>query len=107
MVLLNKNLEQMYNHLSSNLGKGLDSGLLKSYPKMIYGMESDMKNCKKNVENFNKDYDQSRAKLNIALGEVDVLEKMKEAHEEEQKRKTNIKKEQEIEDIINMRRVND
>ena len=104
--LLNQTLDKMYDHQSINLGEGLQSDMLKSYPKMIHEVKENIKKYKKNVEELKKTYEQSRTRLNILLGEVGFLQKMKEGYEEEQKRKFNRKKEEEVEDIINMRRAN-
>ena len=104
IALLNESLSQMHEHQAANLDKGLESKVLRSYPRVTVGMEEEMKNYKKNLENLENDYVQVRKRLNVVLGEVEVLQKLESEHKENCKKKMNIKKDQEIEDIINMRR---
>ena len=100
--LLNENLEEMYDFQSNNLEKKIN----KSYSTMIEGTREQTKNHYEKLEKLKKDYEQSRKKLNVILGEVKVLQNMKDEHERVIKKKIALKREREIEDIVNMRRGN-
>ena len=102
IVFLNQNLEQMYDSQSKNL----KDEYLKAYPRIIHGTREKINSHNKNLEKLKRDYMQAQKRLNIILGEVKVLQKMKSEHKRIWKKKVGIKKEREIEDVINMRRAN-
>ena len=100
IVSLNESLEQLYECQS----KTLKNGFLRVYPNMIGGIRDRIKSHNKKLKNLKKDYEKARNKLNVILGEVKALQKMKDAHKESWKKKITSKKEREMEDVINMRR---
>ena len=106
IVSLNESMDQMYDCQSRSLEKKSKAGFLRSYPEMIQGSREKIRSHNRKLENLKKKYEEARKSLNIVLGEVKVLQKMKSEHEVEWKKKINIKKEQDIEDIVNMRRAN-
>ena len=104
--ILNKNLDEIYGCQSSELEKNIKGNAGGAYHVLIDAIRTRIKNHYKNLENIKKDYDQSRKRLNVVLGEVKALQKMKNAHERSLKKKKDLKREREIEDIINMRGAN-
>ena len=107
MSFLSERLDRMHSCQSVDLDEGVESGILRSYPGMFQGMSEKMRNCKENLKNLENDYEKLRSKLNVVLGEVKVLQRMEDNHKENCRKKIKKKKEEEIEDVVNMRRSND
>ena len=104
IVFLDEELDQIHHYQSTNLEAGMDSKLLRSYPMAMQALEKEVQSCKKKLVNLERDYEEASKRLRVIMGEVEVLQRMEESHKESWKKKINIKKEQDIEDIVNMRR---
>ena len=104
---LNKKLEQAYHCQKSNLTEGMEAGMLRVYPKMIQDVKERVEHCEKNLKDLKKEHEQTIKRLNIALGDVNVLQSLENSYKDSWKKKMGTKKEQAIEDVFNMRRADD
>ena len=103
ILSLNNNLENFYMEQSDQTKKGIDGKNLKTYTILIQAAREKIGHKQEKLMKLKKKYEEYRENLNIIMGEVKVLQKLKDEHKKKYHKYQNTKREREIEDIVNMR----
>ena len=103
---LNNNIEEIYKSQEQLLDNNTKGNMLSAFSRFIGVARKNIENHKQCISALKNKYDEKVKKINTILGEVKILNNLRDRHKEEYKILLNRKEEEDIEDIINMRRAN-
>ncbi len=102
---LKKDILEIYKAQKEAFDNGnVDGRMLQFYPQFISQKKAHIVEITKLLSQSEIEYSEKVKELKVAMGEVKVVENMKERKKKEFKKKLDKKMQEELEDIINLRR---
>ena len=101
---IEKQIDEAYESYHSSSRNGADGKFLQFYPYYIQGKKEDIKNKVNLIFSLERRMEEKRKELSIARGEVKVIENLKEKGFEAWKKETMKKAQEDIDDLMTIRR---
>ncbi|MCO4792445.1 MAG: flagellar export protein FliJ [Bacteriovoracaceae bacterium] len=103
---LGQQIEEAYTSYNESSKTGVDGKFLQFYPYYIQGKREDIKNKENLIYSLERRMEEKRIELSQARGDVKVVEKLKDKDFQEWKKHTTKKNQEDIDDLMSIRRNN-
>ena len=100
---LKQNIDQTYKTQEEYFETETSGSAAKFFPEYIEAKKEEIKQKERELSEWQKKYQEKLLEMNMARGEVKVIEKMKEKKFQDHKRKEQKKLDQDLEDIFSMK----
>lgn len=100
-------IDESYKSQEDFLAQPASGQMIKFFPYFIQGRKEDLVVQNNLLRGLRTQYEQKLIELKRARGDVKVLENMKDKKKSEYKKSTNKKREADIEDVLNLRRLSE
>ncbi len=104
IVELNKGIDESYLSQEKLLRQNVDGKMLQFFPRFIEAKKNDIKNNQKLLDQELINYEEKVNELEIVMGEVKVVEKLKEKEKIRYNKKFTKKEQENNEDLMRMKR---